>query len=149
MLNHSPKANLRWKGNRESHALEIFALDDIDIGEELTISYGTSALGNKDTLKSYGFTQSDEELVKRDTLEFTDNELADACYAILTASGVQVSYGECTNAILSYGHSKDTVDGKLTLMRPDYIDHECQTNTRNIRHFMRELAGISTEKESE
>merc|ERR1712233_197464 len=71
MINHSPKANLRWKGNVETSALELFALDDIDIGEELTINYGTGANGNRDMLKSYGFTQSDEELVKRDKLEFT------------------------------------------------------------------------------
>ena len=50
MLNHNPKPNLRWKSNPETAAIELYALDKIEQGHELTLNYGAITNSNRDML---------------------------------------------------------------------------------------------------
>ena len=50
MLNHNPKPNLRWKSNPDTGAIELYALDKIEQGHELTLNYGAIANSNRDML---------------------------------------------------------------------------------------------------
>ena len=144
MLNHSPNPNIGWKDN--AGAIELYALRHIDSGKELTLTYGSSANGNKDTLKTYGFTTSEPDLNKNDKIEFTRSEVVDAFHVLLTSSGTDVSHEFLFNAIQSLGHGKAATDGKAS--EPDFLDQECRSHTRYIRHFVRQLVGVKTENES-
>lgn len=60
LLNHSNNENALWYFNNDKNQFEVFALEEITLGEEICLSYGVK--NNITLLSNYGFTLMNNQL---------------------------------------------------------------------------------------